>query len=214
MGTRWLYAFRFFRKQGRRVPAWRAPPPGAALDGCCVSACSRAGEDGDSRPVVAKKLPSGHGLSFFGYIATLPRPACRGVADVKGAWMAHPIEIILTRQLAEYLSVPLLLVDSKGNLLFYNEPAETILGRRFEDTGGMPAEQWSRSFTAVDEQGQAIAPDDLPLMVTLSTRLPAHRRLRIVDGDASRAMEVTAIPIAGLHGDFLGAAGMFWALPG
>jgi nitrogen fixation/metabolism regulation signal transduction histidine kinase len=127
--------------------------------------------------------------------------------------MTHPIEIILTRQLAEYLSVPLLLVDSKGNLLFYNEPAESILGQRFEDTGGMPVEQWSKSFAAVDEEGQAIAPDDLPLMVTLSTHMPAHRRLHIVDGDASRAMEVTAIPIAGLHGDFLGAAAMFWGLP-
>jgi nitrogen fixation/metabolism regulation signal transduction histidine kinase len=127
--------------------------------------------------------------------------------------MTHPIEIILTRQLAEYLSVPLLLVDSKGNLLFYNEPAESILGQRFEDTGGMPVEQWSKSFTAVDEEGRAIAPDDLPLMVTLSTHMPAHRRLHIVDGDASRAMEVTAIPIAGLHGDFLGAAAMFWGLP-
>jgi nitrogen fixation/metabolism regulation signal transduction histidine kinase len=127
--------------------------------------------------------------------------------------MTHPIEIILTRQLAEYLSVPLLLVDSKGNLLFYNEPAESILGQRFEDTGGMPVEQWSKSFSAVDEEGQAIAPDDLPLMVTLSTHMPAHRRLHIVDGDASRAMEVTAIPIAGLHGDFLGAAAMFWGLP-
>ena len=57
--------------------------------------------------------------------------------------MSHPIEIILTRQLAEYLSVPLLLVDSNGDLLFYNEPAESILGQRFEDTGGMPPEQWS-----------------------------------------------------------------------
>jgi hypothetical protein len=128
--------------------------------------------------------------------------------------MSHPIEIILTRQLAEYLSVPLLLVDSKGDLLFYNEPAESILGRRFEDTGSMPPEQWSKSFTAVDEEGEPIAPDEMPLMVTLSTRMPTHRRLRIVDGaQGARAVEVTAIPIAGLHGDFLGAAAMFWELP-
>ena len=37
--------------------------------------------------------------------------------------MAHPIQIILMRQLAGYLSVPLFLVDPKGDLLFYNEPA-------------------------------------------------------------------------------------------
>lgn len=129
--------------------------------------------------------------------------------------MSHPIEIILTRQLAEYLSVPLLLVDSSGDLLFYNEPAESILGRRFEDTGPMSAEEWSTMVTAIDDQGQPVAPDDLPPMTTLATHLPAHRRLRLVDGEhGSRAIEVTSIPIAGLHGDFLGAAAMFWELPG
>ena len=42
--------------------------------------------------------------------------------------MAHSIQIILTRQLAGYLSVPTFLVDPKGTLLFYNEPAEELLG--------------------------------------------------------------------------------------
>ena len=60
--------------------------------------------------------------------------------------MAHPIQIILARQLAGYLSVPVFLVDQKGNLLFYNEPAEAILGRRFEETGAMPAEVWSTTL--------------------------------------------------------------------
>ena len=45
-----------------------------------------------------------------------------------GGTMTHPIQIILTRQLAAYLSVPVFLVDPKGNLLFYNEPAEIVLG--------------------------------------------------------------------------------------
>ena len=128
--------------------------------------------------------------------------------------MTHPIEIILTRQLAEYLSVPLFLVDPKGDLLFYNEPAEALLGRRFEETGGMAAEQWSSAFKPFDDRGQPIAPADLPLMITLATRLPAHKRFHIVGHDGvSRRIEVTAIPIAGLTGDFLGAAALFWELP-
>ena len=128
--------------------------------------------------------------------------------------MTHPIEIILTRQLAEYLSVPLFLVDPKGDLLFYNEPAEALLGRRFEETGGMAAEQWSSAFKPFDDRGQPIAPADLPLMITLATRLPAHKRFRIVGHDGvSRRIEVTAIPIAGLTGAFLGAAALFWELP-
>ena len=48
--------------------------------------------------------------------------------------MAQPIQIILMRRLAEYLSVPLFLVGPNGDLLFYNEPAEVILGRRIDET--------------------------------------------------------------------------------
>jgi PAS domain-containing protein len=41
------------------------------------------------------------------------------------------IEMILMRQLASYLAMPIFIVDPVGNLVFYNEPAESILGRRF-----------------------------------------------------------------------------------
>jgi hypothetical protein len=36
--------------------------------------------------------------------------------------MTHPIQIILLRQLAGYLSVPLFLVDPNGDLLFTMNP--------------------------------------------------------------------------------------------
>ena len=114
--------------------------------------------------------------------------------------MALPIQIILIRQLAGYLSVPLLIVDPKGDLLFYNEPAETLLGRRFEETGPMPAEAWSTAWTPVDEQGRPIPPEELPLMIALTTRRPAHKRYHIhgMNG-VRRHIEVISIPIAGLQ---------------
>lgn len=128
--------------------------------------------------------------------------------------MAHPIQMILTRQLAAHLSVPFFLVDPEGNLLFYNEPAELILGRRFEETGEMSAEEWSSAFDPVDDQGQHVPPADLPLMVTLTEQRPAHKRIQIrgLNG-LVRRIEVTSIPIAGLQGNFLGAAALFWELP-
>jgi PAS domain-containing protein len=127
--------------------------------------------------------------------------------------MALPIQIILIRQLAGYLSVPLLLVDPKGDLLFYNEPAETMLGRRFEETGPMPKEVWSTAFTPVDEQGQSMPPAELPLMMALTTRRPAYKRLYIhgMNG-VRRHIEVAAIPILGLQGEFLGATGLYWEI--
>jgi PAS domain-containing protein len=131
----------------------------------------------------------------------------------RGGKMAHPIQIILTRQLAGYLSVPLFLVDPKGNLLFYNEPAEIILGRRFEETGALTAEEWSSAFTPLDDGGQPIPLEDLPLGITLTKQRPAYRRflIRGLDG-VVRRLEVASIPIAGLEGEFLGAAALFWEL--
>ena len=127
--------------------------------------------------------------------------------------MAHPIQIILARQLATHLSVPFFLVDPKGRLLFYNEAAEAILGRRFDETGEMPAEEWSSAFDPVDDQGRNVAPADLPLMITLAEQRPAHDRFQIrgLNG-LVRKIGVTAIPIMGLQGDFLGAAALFWEL--
>ena len=126
--------------------------------------------------------------------------------------MAHPIQIILTRQLAGYLSVPLFLVDPKGNLLFYNEPAETILGRRFEETGAMSAEEWSSAFTPVDEAGQPIPPEELPL------RIYAQQDSGRPTGGSSSADWTACSGTSrwrqfrspALTGEFLGAAALFW----
>jgi PAS domain-containing protein len=125
--------------------------------------------------------------------------------------MALPIQIILLRQLAGYLGTPLFLVDPKGDLLFYNEPAEVILGRRFEETGAMPAETWASIFTPVDDQGKVIPPAELPLIIALRTRRPAHKRFHIHGMDGMRRhIDVTSIPIVGLQHEFVGAAALFW----
>jgi PAS domain S-box-containing protein len=129
--------------------------------------------------------------------------------------MGHPIQMILARQLAEYLSVPLLLFDPEGALIFFNEPAEAFLGRRFDETGGMTKDEWLAAFARLDEETRPVAPEDLPLVITLSEHRPAHRRLhmRAPDGNG-RHVEVSAIPINGLQGEFVGVATFFWELSG
>ena len=78
----------------------------------------------------------------------------------------------------------------------------------------MSAEEWSSAFTPLDEGRNPILPEDLPLNVTLSSQRPAYRRMFIegLDG-ACRDIEVASIPIAGLQGEFLGAAALFWEVP-
>jgi PAS domain-containing protein len=121
------------------------------------------------------------------------------------------IEVILMRQLASYLDMPVFLVDPTGNLVFYNERAEGILGRRFEETGEMPASEWGTVFVPRDESGQILPPEQLPLMIAITEQRPAYRAFSIrgLDG-VERFIEVTAFPLVGLQGRHLGAAAIFW----
>jgi PAS domain-containing protein len=121
------------------------------------------------------------------------------------------IEVILTRQLASYLAMPVFIVDEEGDLLFYNEPAETILGRRFDETGEMPREEWSITFKPTDANGVLIPPEGLPLVIALNERRPAHRSfwIRGLDG-VLRYIEVTAFPLIGQSDRNLGAVAIFW----
>ncbi len=65
----------------------------------------------------------------------------------------NEIEVILSRQLASYLMLPIFIVDPEGHLLFYNEPAESILGQRYQETGTVNKEDWSTIFHFSDEAG-------------------------------------------------------------
>lgn len=124
---------------------------------------------------------------------------------------AHEIEIILSRQLADCLSVPVFIVDPEGTLIFYNEPAEKVLGQRFQDTGEMKVGDWGNDFHPHDKKGNPIPPEDLPLVQTLHSHRPAHKTFRIknFEGKAFK-ISVTSIPIVGRSKEFSGALAIFW----
>ncbi len=124
--------------------------------------------------------------------------------------MPLPIELILMRQLAAHLRMPVFLVDGRGTLLFYNEPAEALLGRRFSEAGAMNLKTWSTVLHATDERGRPLPREALPLVVALRTRRPAQRIIHITGLDgAKRTIEVTALPLEGLSGRGLGAVAAF-----
>ena len=123
----------------------------------------------------------------------------------------HAIEIILSRQLADSLNIPVFIVDPEGNLLFYNGPAEELLGRRYEDTGEMPMKMWSSSFSQTDDDGNPLPGDELPLSISINKHIPAHNTFWINSFDGRRIkISATAIPIVGRAGKIEGAMAMFW----
>lgn len=121
------------------------------------------------------------------------------------------IEVILIRQLASYLAMPILIVDPMGTLLFYNEPAEQFLAMRFEETGEIPMDEWIDAVTLTDEHGTPIAPEARPVLIALHERRPAHREMWGQSRDGVRRhVEVTAFPLTGQAGRHLGAMAVFW----
>src|SRR5437867_11366556 len=96
----------------------------------------------------------------------------------------QPIELILTRQWASYLAVPVWVMGENGHLSYYNEPAEAVLGRRFDEAGEMPAEELATIFQTTREDGSRLNSESVPINIGLLERRAAHlrHRFRGVDG--------------------------------
>jgi len=106
--------------------------------------------------------------------------------------------------------MPIFIVDPAGNLVFYNEPAENILGRRYDETGLMPAEEWSTIFEPVDQDGEPMRPEELPMVIAIAKRCPSHKTFWIRGLDENlREIEVTAFPLIAQAERFLGAVAIF-----
>jgi PAS domain-containing protein len=128
--------------------------------------------------------------------------------------VAHDVELILMKQLASYLAVPIFLVDPAGTLLYYNEPAELLLGLRYDETGEMPLEEWGTVFAPTDRSGMPLAPEDLPLAIAVQQGHPAHGQISITGLDGvARHLSVTALPLVGQSNRNLGAVAIFWEDP-
>ncbi len=123
----------------------------------------------------------------------------------------QPIELILLRQLASYLAIPMWMMDVDGNLIYYNEPAEDLLGVQFDDVGPIEADQLSGTFQVTELDGSPLPAEEIPVAAALIRRMPVHRAIRYRGMDGVwRGVEVTAIPIEGQGGRFHGVLAMFW----
>jgi PAS domain-containing protein len=122
----------------------------------------------------------------------------------------RPLELILARNLMSALSTPAFLVDEGGLLVFYNEAAGLLLGKRFEELGTVGPQEWGSLFGPFDDSGDPIPYEELPLVSAVRAGRPAHAELTVRSTDGSRhEVEVSAFPILTPHGS-QGAIAVFW----
>src|SRR4051794_5025842 len=107
----------------------------------------------------------------------------------------QPLIVILARNLVASVTVPGFVTDEEGTIVFYNDAAGELLGRRFEETGSLSRDEWA-AIGPVDEAGQPLN-TDAPLTHVLKDNQPSHERFRICS-DARGVIEVetSALPLS------------------
>lgn len=121
------------------------------------------------------------------------------------------IELILLRQWASHMTLPIWVTGLNGDLIYYNEPAEVLLGVRYDEAGEMPLDELSEMFQIAAEDGTPLSPDEIPLAIALRDARPSHRRLRYRGLDGTwRDVELTAFPFEGEGRRPLGAVAIWW----
>ena len=123
----------------------------------------------------------------------------------------HNLVLILARQFAAQLATAVFLVDADGTVIYYNEAAERLLGRRFVEGRGMTADEWSTVFRPRNPSGEQVPLEELSVGVAILRREPAHRATTIRGADGvDRRIEATAFPLFAHTEDFVGAITFFW----
>jgi PAS domain-containing protein len=125
----------------------------------------------------------------------------------------QPLDLILARNLMTVLETPSFMVDHDGAMVFFNEAAGHLLGKRFEEIGRLNREEWNQ-IGPVDAAGNPVADQKMPLAVALREGRPAHGRFFIcTDENSIVEVETSAVPLVS-GGDFHGAIVVFWPVVG
>jgi PAS domain S-box-containing protein len=122
--------------------------------------------------------------------------------------------LILAREFASKLATPMFVADAEGELVFYNEAAEEILGQRFAEGMEMGVDKWVSLFRPETLDGTPKALDEVAPGIALLERRPTHGMGRITGLDGrERVVAATAFPLFARADEFIGMVAIFWEQP-
>ena len=67
--------------------------------------------------------------------------------------------LILAREFASQLAMPMFVADGDGTLIFYNEAAEHVLGRSFAEVGELTVPELVDTFDIENLEGEFLEPE-------------------------------------------------------
>jgi PAS domain-containing protein len=124
------------------------------------------------------------------------------------------LALILAREFASNLATPLVIIDEDGTLVFFNEPAERIIGQTPGEFGNLPEQEWRARFSANRLDGTPVGDADQPTAVARRERKPTHDTLVYTMQDGRQhTISVTAIPMLGRDDELHGVVAIFWEQP-
>jgi PAS domain-containing protein len=133
------------------------------------------------------------------------------VSTESGKTGGPSLPLILARELAANLATPMYLIDAEGTLVFFNEAAELMLGRRYSEVGPITALEFGTMLEPAYLDGTPMRRRDSPAGVAFYRHEPCHRTLLATTLEGTREQfEVTAYPLFGRVGDMQGVLTVFW----
>jgi PAS domain-containing protein len=126
---------------------------------------------------------------------------------------AQPLELILARNLVSIISLAAFLVDAEGALVYYNDAAAEVIGARFEERGRLTRDEWEPEIGPLDDHGEPVAYERLPLTSALRDGRPGYGRFFIRSDGGPLEIVASALPLAGPTGNN-GALVVFWPVRG
>jgi PAS domain-containing protein len=121
------------------------------------------------------------------------------------------LPLILAREFAANIAVPIFLVDADNTLVYYNDAAAIAFGGPFGQTGELTHGQWTPKFNPTRPDGTPYDRHELPLVVALEERRPSHGVNMVTSPSGERVLvEFSALPLFSGPDDFVGVMVSFW----
>lgn len=122
--------------------------------------------------------------------------------------------LIVARSFATKLATPTVIIDARGDLVYFNDAAAEVLGRSYLDIGELGVSRWQELFKPRTLDEKPMTAEQTPGGVALIERRPVHDTIMIggLDG-REREITVTAFPLFSRPDHVVGSMSIFWELP-